>query len=100
MTKDFEVIVLDDDAPEVPEFQYQLIEWKDPERTGLLYESEIFDDLIQACNHMHHTLHKQKGYVEIRRIENSVMRIPEGETIESKAEEIMAWLEKQGSTNH
>ena len=85
---------------EIPSFQYELVEWKDPDRKELLYQSESFDDLIQACNFMHHTLHKQQGYVEIRRIQNTVMVI-DGETDLDKArEQVLAWLERQDSTSH
>jgi len=99
MSKDAE-IVIGEIPTDVPEFQYQLVEWKTPDRTEVLYESEIFDDLIQACNFMHHTLHKQKGFAEIRRIQNTVIRMSEGEGLENYADEIFAWLQSQAETSH
>ena len=83
---------------EIPQFQYEVVEWKDPDRNELIYQSESFDDLVQACNFMHHNLHKQKGYTEIRRIENTVLYL-DGST-ENEAEKLVAWLDKLGSTSH
>ena len=83
---------------EIPQFQYEVVEWKDPDRNELIYQSESFDDLVQACNFMHHNLHKQKGYTEIRRIQNTVLYL-DGST-ENEAEKLVAWLDKLGSTSH
>ena len=88
---------MDDDASNIPEYQYEVVEWKDPDRKELLFQSESFDDLIQACNFMHHTLHKQKGYTEIRRIENLVLEIVGGE---SDIDTLLAQYEKKGETSH
>ena len=99
MAEDIEVVVLEKGEDELPEFQYELVEWKTPDRKELLYQSESFDDLVEACNFMHHTLHKQKGYVEIRRIENKVIRIKDGD-MENMADEIFLALEKIASTTH
>lgn len=85
---------------EMPEYQWEVVEWKDPDRKKLIFQSESFNDLIQACNFMHHTLHKQKGYTEIRRIQNTVMVIDGDTDLEKAGEQVMAWLEKQESTNH
>ena len=46
---------------------------------------------------MHHTLHKQKGYTEIRRIENLVLEIVGGE---SDIDTLLAQFEKKGETSH
>lgn len=85
---------------QIPEFQYEVVEWEDPDRTELLFQSESFDDLVQACNFMHHNLHKQKGYVEIRRIQNNVFHVDKNCDVEELGEQVMAWLEKQDSTSH
>lgn len=85
---------------EIPEYQWEVVEWKDPDRKKLIFQSESFNDLIQACNFMHHNLHKQKGYTEIRRIQNTVMVIDGDTDLEKAGEQVMAWLEKQESTNH
>jgi hypothetical protein len=85
---------------EIPEYQWEVVEWKDPDRKELIFQSESFNDLIQACNFMHHTLHKQKGYTEIRRIQNNVMVINDDTDLEKAGEQIIAWLEKQESTSH
>ena len=79
---------------DIPQYQYEIVEWKDPDRKELIFQSDSFDDLTQACNFMHHNLHKQKGYVEIRRIENNVIYV------EEVNEQLLAWLEKQDSTSH
>ena len=92
---------------DIPEYQYDVVEWKDPDRKELLFQSESFDDLIQACNFMHHTLHKQKGYTEIRRIENLVLEIVGGEsnidledTYQLSLARLLAQFEKKGETSH
>ena len=85
---------------EIPEYQWEVVEWKDPDRKELIFQSESFNELIQACNFMHHTLHKQKGYTEIRRIQNNVMVIDDDTDLEKAGEQIMAWLEKLDSTSH
>lgn len=85
---------------EIPEYQWEVVEWKDPDRKELIFQSESFNDLIQACNFMHHTLHKQKGYTEIRRIQNNVLVIDGDTDLDNAGEQIMAWLEKQDSTSH
>ena len=85
---------------EIPEYQYEVVEWKDPDRKELLFQSESFDDLVQACNFMYHTLHKQKGYAEIRRIQNNVIHIDGSYDPEEMGEQVMAWLEKLDSTSH
>ena len=82
---------------DIPDYQYEVVEWKDPDREELLFQSESFDDLIQACNFMHHTLHKQKGYTEIRRIENFVLEIVGGD---SDIDTLLAQFEKKGETSH
>ena len=70
------------------EYQYEVVEWKDPDRKELIFQSEsFFDDLIQACNFMHHTLHKQKGYTEIRRIQNNVLVIDDGTDLDNAGEQ-------------
>ena len=56
---------------------------------------------------MHHTLHKQKGYTEIRRIENLVLEIVGGESnidLEDRYQlslaRLLAQFEKKGETSH
>ena len=85
---------------EVPKYQYEIVEWLDPDREELIFQSDSFDDLTQACNFMHHNMHKQKGYVEIRRIENTVIHIEGSYDPEEVGAQVMAWLEKQDSTSH
>ena len=85
---------------DIPEYQYEIVEWLHPDREELIFQSESFDDLVQACNFMHHNLHKQKGYVEIRRIENNVLHIDGSYDPEEMGAQVLAWLEKINSTSH